>query len=183
METGENTIRVLKAGKGTLTRLRYEGGLPEDTLLRVGAGRYLPGEFLQLPDAKAFGESELRGDPAAILYIVCGDQILDTLMDREYQARKSKRYGLVYAVVSSTAVLAISLCVSIFIVQFNSTLAHALFTGGMTLLYAALLFVSGTRNFHALLMFFLIIVMMTFLAPAVRELVNPAAPKVSGPRR
>jgi hypothetical protein len=46
-----DAIRVLRAGKHTLSRLSYENGVPEDTLIRVGKGTFLPGEFPDLPAA------------------------------------------------------------------------------------------------------------------------------------
>jgi len=170
---GKDAIKVLRAAKDTQTRLRFNNGVPEHRLNRVGSGRFLPGVFSEISDAKAFGCSELQRDPSAILYIVTDNQILDMLMDQEYQTRRQKRDSVIYTVASSAAVLAISLGVSLFVMPFTSTLAHSLFTGVMTLAYLMVLYVFGTRKFiHALLFFGIIIVLLTFLAPAIQELMS-----------
>ncbi len=168
-----SSIRVLRSGRGTQTRLRFNNGVPEHTLERVGAGRFLPGEFSEISEAKTFAGNEVQRDPSAVLYIVSDNQILDEVMDQEYLTRRDKRDRLVYAVVSSAAVFIASLCVSLFVMPFTSTHAHILFPGGMTLLYLAALFASGTRNIHALILIGIILVLMTFLTPAIRELINP----------
>ena len=168
-----SAILVLRSGKNTQTRLRFLNGLPEHTLERIGAGQFLPGEFTEISTAKAFAEGEIKRDPSAILYIVSDNQILDEVMDHDYQKRKDKRDTLHYAVITSAVVFAISLCISLFALPFTSTHAHVLFTGGMTLLYVALLIVSGPRNIHALILIGIIFVMVLFLTPAIRELMGP----------
>jgi hypothetical protein len=169
----KNIIRVLRSGKNTQTSLRFNGGVPEHTLERVGAGQFLPGEFTEISEAKAFAEGEIQRDPSAILFIVSDNQILDEVMDLDYRNRKSKRDRLHYAVITSAVVFAISLCISLFAMPFTSTHAHILFTGGMTLLYVALLIVFGARNIHALIMIGIIFVMILFLTPAIQELIGP----------
>jgi hypothetical protein len=175
----KSALRVFREGKGTHTALRAVNGAREITLERPGEGSYLPGELTELSEAEAFCRGELQKDPAAILHIVADRLVLDTLWDREYYARKNRKDGIIYAVVSTAVVLIISLCVSLFVMPFTSTHAHALFTLGMALLYLGLLFVSGPRNIHALLMIGLILIMAIFLAPAIRELVTPDKAPVS----
>lgn len=169
----ENTVRVLRHGKNVRTRLRFKDGAPEHTLLQAGAGQYLPGEFPDISAARAFAESELQKDPSAILCVVSGNDILDTILDMDFQNRKNKRDSRVYAAVSTAGVFIAALCVSLFIMPFTSTHAHAVFTGGMTLLYAGLLFLFGTRNIHALMLIGIILVMMIFLTPSIKELMKP----------
>ncbi len=169
----ESVIRVLRHGKETQTRLQFNNGVPEHTIGRAGAGRFLPGEFQDVSDARDFANSELQKDPAAILYIVKDAQILDTLMNQEYQSRRNKRERTIYAVTSTAAVVLIALCISLFAMPFTSTHAHILFTGGMALLYVAALVVFGTRNIHALALIGIILVMLLFLAPAIKDLRSP----------
>jgi hypothetical protein len=169
----ENAIRVLRHGKNTQTGHRFEDGAPGHKLLRAGAGQYLPGEYSDISAAGAFAEGELKRDPSAILYIVRGDQILDIVMDQDFHRQKSRRDSRVYAAVSTAGVFVAALCVSLFIMPFTSTHAHAVFTGGMTLLYAGLLAVFGTRNIHALMLIGIILVMMIFLTPSIKELLEP----------
>jgi len=169
----ESVIRVLRHGKDTQTRLQFNNGVTEHAIVRVGAGRFLPGEFSEVSDARDFADSELQKDPAAILYIVKDAQILDTLMNQEYQSRRDKRDRIIYAVISTAAVVLVALCVSLFAMPFISTHAHVLFTGGMALLYVALLVVFGTRNIHALAFIGIIMVMILFLAPAIKDLLSP----------
>jgi hypothetical protein len=185
----EKAVRVLRAGKNTKTRLRWKNTVPEHTLLSAGSGQFLPGEYPGVSDARAFGQSEVERDPSAILYIVAEDKILDVIIDQEYQRQRQKKRGLIYAVVSTAAVSVIALCISISVLPFSSTLGHGAFTAGAALLYMVLLFVSGTRNVHALIMIGILLVLTIFLAPSIQELVGPekapgSAPhSATGPRR
>lgn len=185
----QNVIKVFREGKGTQTRLQFDKGLPEHTLHRAGAGQLLPGEFSDLSSARAFALGEVQKDPSAVLHIVDGKQILDTVVDQEFQIRRNKRQRFVFAVVTSAAVLAMALCVSIFAIQFTSPVIHGVFTGGMTLLYLILLAFFGARNIRAFIFIVFILVMTIFLAPAVQKLLAPdnapapAAPNITEPRR
>ncbi len=185
----EKAVRVLRAGKNTKTRLRFKDGVPEHTLLSAGSGQFLPGEYPGVSDARAFGQGEIERDPLAVLYIVAEDKILDVIMGQEYQRRSEKKRGLIYAVVSTAAVSVIALCISIFVLPFTSTLGHSLFAACTALLYLVLLFVSGTRNVHALIFIGILLVVTIFLAPSIQELVGQekapgSAPhSAAGPRR
>ncbi len=174
-------IRILRSGKNTQTRLRFDKGLPEHTLERVGAGRFLPGEFADLSVAKASAESEVKKDPSAVLFIVSENQILDEVIDLEYQNRRDKRDRRIYAVVTSAVIFTISLGVSLLFMPFTSIHGHVLFIGGMTLLYIAAMIVFGTRSIHALLLFGIILLLVLFLTPAIQELLdNPKIPQNTG---
>jgi len=186
----ETSVRVLRAGKDTKTRLRFKkNGVPEHTLLSAGSGQFLPGEYLDVSDARAVGQSEVEKEPSAVLYIVVGDNILDVIMDQEYQRQLEEKRGRIYAVVSTAAVSVIAMCISISVLPFTSTLEHGFFTAGAALLYMVLLFISGPRNVHALIMIGILLILTIFLAPSIQELVGPekapgSAPhSASGPRR
>lgn len=164
-----SAIRVFREGKNTQTSLRFDRGIPEHTLSREGAGQFLPGEFSETDQARAFALSEVQKDPAAIIHIVDGNQILDTVMDREFQSRRNKRNRLKFTFVSAVGVLAMALCVSIFVIPFTSPVLHGVFAAGATLLYLILLYTFGW-NFHAFLMMVILLVLTIFLGPAVQKL-------------
>ena len=164
-----DAIRILRAGKHTLTRLQYENGMPEDTLLRIGQGTFLPGEFPDLPAAQASAADELVKDRSALLYIVSGATILDTLMDREQQRRLNRQAGRRHAVVSTVVVCGTAFCISVFALQLPTILAHTVFAGVMTLIYIVLLRLCGTRNYDALILMAIIFVMLTILSTTIRK--------------
>lgn len=162
-------IKILRAGKNTNTMLRFVNGVSEHTIQNVGQGTFFPAEYASQADARTFCDANLERDPSAIFYIVFNDKILETVLNLGYQREKTKMRRKIYSVVSTAVVFATALSISLCLMPFLTPLEHSLFTGGMTLLYVAALFVYGAGNFEPLVFMFILFVLIALLVPAVMK--------------
>lgn len=154
-------IRILRHGKDTKIKLSFETGVGKSTIMEQGSGAFGGTIYKTQMEATAFCRTELARDPAAILYIVSGNEILETILNPEYQQAREKRWKFLYVIASATAIFVISLLFSMFVMPFYSPLAHSLFTGGMMLFYMLCLFACGRRNFDAFIMMAVIFILLT----------------------
>src|SRR4051794_25102302 len=95
------TLRVLRQGKGTFLTVRFSDGKAERTLIRRGAGVFLEPTFETEQAAADFCTEELRKDPTAILYILEGNSILRTFLDKDRQQTLERIRGRQFGIRST----------------------------------------------------------------------------------
>ena len=168
----DNPVRILRAAKDTRTRAWVENGAWQHTLLDIGAGTFLAENYDDAALARKKSVEGLARDPYAIFYVVKGNEILDTVLDHAHQHQKRQRAGLIYAIFSTVAVAAASLCVSVFVLGLPAPFGHAMFAAGMTLLYVLLLRIVGTGNIESLIMIVILLVLVILVAPTIRKYID-----------
>ena len=155
-------MKVLRAGRSTRTMLRFKNGVQESTLLNIGHGIFLGNDYENQADARRACDSALSHDPSAIIHIVLGDKILETVLDLEFQRKKNKKKKAIYSVILTIVIFALPLNISLFLMPFTSLLGHGLFIGGMTFLYVLALFIYGAGNFEALIVMIIFLSLIAF---------------------
>lgn len=170
----EELIRVFREGKGTGCEMRFENGQSLGRILNQGEGVFLDKQFLSVEDAKAFCESELEKDVSLVFDIMRGDHILHTIMNLAYHEAREKRRNRNYAILSTAAVMLLTLIVSATVMPFQTITGHLVFIAGMTLLYVFLLSIMGAGNIEGAVAMVIILVLVVLIAPQLtRGAVGP----------
>ena len=162
-------IRIFRAGRDTCCEWRFDAGVGRGRILKPGSGVFIDPRFKSLLDAREFCEKELERDNSLILYMMDGDDIVDTVMDVAFHEAEQKRSGLIYAIISSTIIAAAAFGISIGLIRFESTYGHIAFVAGMTMLYILMLWTMGTGNIDSAVAMIMILVLTALLVTQIRK--------------
>ena len=158
MTNPSEPVALFLSGKGTTCEWRFDTGVGRGRILNVGDGMYLEERFASPAQARRFCERRVQENPALVFYIMIEGEIVDSVLDSRHHESKARRRGLVYSIVSTLAIAAAALAVSLFAVRLETVEGHAIFVAAMVSLYLLLLFTGGNRNVDgAIAMFFVLL--------------------------
>jgi len=158
-------FRIFRNGKQTFCEWYFESGKPHGRILNQGQGKYLENEFSSLEEAKHFCEKQLEKDVSLLMYIMQGDDIINSVQNNAYQKAQAKKVDRLYAAASLALVLLIAFVVSFLVMPFETITSHAMFIGGAGLFYLLLFMIAGSWHLENVLVTLLLLILLTVLIP------------------
>jgi len=139
------TIRIFVHGRGT--HVFFVKGVGR--IQKAGRGRFLDQTFLSLNEAQEFGRAQVAKDENAILYLLRGDDVLETLLDPARQDSNYKKARLIESLISMIPFAAISIWLCLKTAPFASDSANLTLAGAMILVHALILHSHNWNWFEA----------------------------------
>ena len=100
-----------------------------------------------------------------ILYVMQGEDIIDAIQDNAYHRAKEKRENRIYAAVSTAIVMLLASGISVMFMPFHLMIYHALFVGGMGVLYLLLYSTGGGWNLENVVVMIILLVLLSVVVP------------------
>lgn len=156
-------FRVFQHGKGTFTRWDFTGGKRHGKIRTVGAGKFIDRTFRSVADAKNYCEAELKKNRTLIFHVIESDEILETVLDAEFQRAQERGSRIRSSMISLVIVTGFAVWILMANKPFQSLSANLAVASAFVLLYLIVLFSHNWNWLESFVVIVLILVMLALL--------------------
>lgn len=156
------TFRIFVEGRGTHV---YHAG-NAGRIVKTGRGRFVNRTFPSLIEAQEFCRAELARDRKSILYLMRGDDVLETFLDPACQKARDLKIRLIQSLLSMIPVGAFSVWLCLKTAPFASDSANLKLAGVMLLIHALCCLFNSFNFFEGGCAMALVLLLALMLFPA-----------------